>query len=149
MKSALLSQICDTRPQPTVYEEKPIQMIFIKASDAEPGQARQLPWVVRGPATPSTNWLAVLKHYTFRSSAKLPIVTVRRASTISKNFTLRLVRRVRLRHRAHQAQIVILDASLRTHSVRTPTLRVRAPQTPPGANPLHPPSGRLIMVRYR
>ena len=54
------------RPQPTVYEEKPIQMIIIKASDAEPGQARQLPWVVRGPATPSTNWLAVLKHYTLQ-----------------------------------------------------------------------------------
>ena len=59
---------------------------------------------------------------------------------IRKNFTLRLVRRVRLRHRAHQGQIAILDASLRTHSVRTPTLRVRAPQTPPGANTLHPPS---------
>ena len=59
---------------------------------------------------------------------------------ISKNFTLSLVRRVRLRHRAHQAQIAILDASLRTHSVRTPTLRVRAPQTPLSANPLHPPS---------
>ena len=59
---------------------------------------------------------------------------------ISKNFTLRLVRRVRLRHWAHQAQIAILDALLRTHSVLTPTLRVRAPQTPPGANPLHPPS---------
>ena len=54
------------RPQPTVYEEKPIQMIIIKASDAEPGQARQLPWVVRGPATPSTNWLAVLKYYTLQ-----------------------------------------------------------------------------------
>ena len=54
------------RPQPTVYQEKPIRMIMIKASDAEPGQARQLPWVVRGPATPSTNWLAVLKHYTLQ-----------------------------------------------------------------------------------
>ena len=54
------------RPEPTVYEEKPIQIIFIKASDAEPGQARQLPWVVRGPATPSTNWLAVLGRYALR-----------------------------------------------------------------------------------
>jgi hypothetical protein len=57
------------------------------------------------------------------------------AGYISKNFTLRLVRRVRLTHRAHQAQIAVLDASLRTHFVRTRTLPVRAPQTPPGANP--------------
>ena len=55
--------------------------------------------------------------------------------SISKNFTLRLVRLVRLTHRAHQAQIAVLDASLRTHFVRTRTLPVRAPQTPPGANP--------------
>ena len=54
---------------------------------------------------------------------------------ISKNFTLRLACRVRLRHWAHQAQIAILDALLCTHSIRTPTVRVRAPQTPPGANP--------------
>ena len=54
---------------------------------------------------------------------------------ISKNDTLRLVRLVRQKHRAHQAQIAVLDASLRTHFVRTRTLPVRAPQTPPGANP--------------
>ena len=46
---------------------------------------------------------------------------------ISKNFTLRLVRPVHQKHRAHQAQIAVLDASLRTHFVRTRTLPVRAP----------------------
>ena len=54
-------------------------------------------------------------------------------TNISKNFTLRLVRRVRLTHRAHQAQIAVQDASLRAHFVRTRTLPIRAPQTPPGA----------------
>ena len=62
------------------------------------------------------------------------------AENISKNITLGLVRQVRLRHRAHQVQIEILDASLRTHSIRTPTLHVQTPQTPQGANPLHPAS---------
>ena len=51
----------------------------------------------------------------------LSLPSILGAGNISKNFTLRLVRRVRLRHRAHHAQIAILDASLRTHSVRTPT----------------------------
>ena len=64
-----------------------------------------------------------------------PILSAWIADHISKNFTLRLVRRVRLTHRAHKAQIAVLDASLRTHFVRTRTLPVRAPQTPPSANP--------------
>ena len=55
--------------------------------------------------------------------------------SICKNFTLRLVRRVRLTHWVQQAQIAVLDASLSTHCVRTRTLPVRAPQTPSGANP--------------
>ena len=70
---------------------------------------------------------------------------------ISKNFTLRLVRPVRQKHWAHQAQIAVLDESLRTHFVRTRTLPVRAPQTPPGANPQHPPSSlnpRLLLMSY-
>ena len=54
---------------------------------------------------------------------------------IRKNFALRLVRLVRQKHRAHQVQIAVLDASLPTHFVRTRTLPVRAPQTPPGTNP--------------
>ena len=54
------------RPQPTVHEEKPIRMIFISTSDAEAGQARQLPWVMRGDEMPNKTWLAVLKHYTLQ-----------------------------------------------------------------------------------
>ena len=64
---------------------------------------------------------------------------------ISKNFTLRLVGRVRLTHRAHQAQIAVLDASLGTHFVRTRTLPVRAP------NPQHPRSSlspRRLLMSY-
>ena len=48
------------RPQPTVHEEKPIPMIFISTSDAEDGQARQLPWVMRGDEMPNKTWLVVL-----------------------------------------------------------------------------------------
>lgn len=54
------------RPQPTVHEEKPVRIIFISTTAAEPGQARQLPWVIRGNATPNKSWLAVLKHYTLQ-----------------------------------------------------------------------------------
>ena len=58
------------RPQPTVHEEKPIRMIFISTSDAEAGQARQLPWVMRGDEMPNKTWLAVLKHYTLQELGK-------------------------------------------------------------------------------
>ena len=47
------------RPQPTVHEEKPVRIIFISTIAAEPGQARQLPWVICGNATPNMTWLAV------------------------------------------------------------------------------------------
>ena len=50
------------RPQPTVHEEKPVRIIFISRTAAEPGQAPQLPWVIRGNATPNKTLLAVLKH---------------------------------------------------------------------------------------
>ena len=54
------------RPQPTVHEEKPVRIIFISTTAAEPGQARQPPRAIRGNATPNKSWLAVLKHYTLQ-----------------------------------------------------------------------------------
>ena len=48
------------RPQLTVHEEKPVRIIFISTTASEPGQARQLPWMIRGNATPNKSWLAVL-----------------------------------------------------------------------------------------
>ena len=54
------------RPQPTVHEEKPVRIIFIPTTAAAAGQARQLPWIIRGNDTPNKTWLAVLKHYTLQ-----------------------------------------------------------------------------------
>ena len=54
------------RPQPTVHEEKPVRTTFLSTSAAKPGQARQLPLVIGGNATPNKSWLAVLKHYTLQ-----------------------------------------------------------------------------------
>ena len=54
------------RPQPTIHEEKPIRIIFITTTAATAGQARQLPWIIRGNATPNKTWLAVLKNYTLQ-----------------------------------------------------------------------------------
>ena len=54
------------RLQPTVHEEKLIRMIFISTSDAEAGQAHQLPWVILGDEMPNKTWLAVLKYYTLQ-----------------------------------------------------------------------------------
>ena len=47
----------------SIHEEKPVRIIFLSTPAAEPGQARQLPWVIRGNATPNNTWLAVFKHY--------------------------------------------------------------------------------------
>lgn len=54
------------RPQLTVHEERPVRIIFIETSGANPGQARQLPWVMHGNATPNKSWLAILRHYTLQ-----------------------------------------------------------------------------------
>ena len=54
------------RPQPIAHEEKPVRIIFIETSDAVPGLARQLPWVMHGNATPNKSWLAILRHYTLQ-----------------------------------------------------------------------------------
>ena len=54
------------RPQTTVYEEKPVRIIFISTTAAEPSQARQLPWVICGNATLYKTWLVVLRHYSLQ-----------------------------------------------------------------------------------
>ena len=64
--SGLKDERAVARPQPTVHEEKPSRIIFISTSDAEAGQARQLPCVMRGDEMPNKTWLAVLKHYTLQ-----------------------------------------------------------------------------------
>ena len=53
---------------------------------------------------------------------------------ISKNNTLHLVRLVHLRYEAPGTQIAILDAALRTYSVRALTQCVRAHQAQPEQN---------------
>ena len=40
-----------------------MRIIFISATAAESRQTRQLPWVIRGNATPNKTWLVVLKRY--------------------------------------------------------------------------------------
>ena len=57
-------------PQPTVQKEKPVLLIVISTTAAEPGHARQLWWVIRGNATPNKNWLVVLKHYILQECGK-------------------------------------------------------------------------------
>ena len=54
------------RPQPTVHKEKPVRIIVFSTTAAKPGQARQLPWVIRGNATPNKTWLAFPKQSTLQ-----------------------------------------------------------------------------------
>ena len=71
------------RSQLTVHEEKPVRKIFISSTAAEPGQARQLPWVIRSNVTPNKSWCVVRFSSTtpYRSSAKLPVGNMRMTST--------------------------------------------------------------------
>ena len=54
------------RPQLTVHEERPVQIIFIETSDANLAQAHQLPWVMYGNTIPNKSWLTILRHYTLQ-----------------------------------------------------------------------------------
>ena len=63
---ALRDERAVARPQPTIQQEKPVRIIFISPTAAEPVQARQLPCVIHGNVTPNKSWLAVLKHYTLQ-----------------------------------------------------------------------------------
>ena len=58
------------RPQRTVHDEKPVRIIFISMTAAEPGKARKLSRVIRGNATLNKSWLVVLKHYTLQELDK-------------------------------------------------------------------------------
>ena len=67
---ALREERAVTRPQPTVHKEKPVRIIVISTTAARPEQAQQLPWVIRGNATPDETRLAVLKQYTLQELGK-------------------------------------------------------------------------------
>ena len=54
------------RPQAPLHEEGLVRIIFIATSDADEGQARQLPWVMHGNETPNKSWLAILRYYTLQ-----------------------------------------------------------------------------------
>ena len=47
-------------------------MVFIETSDANPGQAHQLPWVMHCNTTPNKSWLAILRHYTLQELSEGP-----------------------------------------------------------------------------
>ena len=53
-------------PQAPLDEERPVRIIFIATSDADEGQARQLPWVMHGNEMPNKSWLAILRYYTLQ-----------------------------------------------------------------------------------
>jgi len=59
-------QVAVVRPPPTLYEEKPIRIIYIDTTSAPPGIARSLHWVVPAGHVPNRNWLAILRHYTLQ-----------------------------------------------------------------------------------
>jgi len=40
-------------PKVTIHEEKPVRIIFIETTAADPGQTRQLPWIICNEQTPT------------------------------------------------------------------------------------------------
>jgi len=64
--SGLRGEMASARPQPMDHKERPVQIIFIATLGANPGQARQLPWVMHGNGIPNKSWLAILWHYTLQ-----------------------------------------------------------------------------------
>ena len=54
------------RPQAPLHQERQVRIIFIATSDADEGQARQLPWVMHGNEMPNKSWLAILCYCTWQ-----------------------------------------------------------------------------------
>ena len=66
-----------------------MRIIFIETSGANPGQARQLQWVIHRNATPNKSLLAILQHYTLQKLSEAACWNVKDSDHLRQFISIR------------------------------------------------------------